>query len=371
MGKYGKKNEVKLDPLSYNTGIIGEGGIGKTTIIYEMCEELVGSEGYIFLETGKEDGADAIEGIVYEDCPDWEAFDDITQDIIDNKTSDYPNLRVVVIDTFDQLVEIAKPEVIAMHNRDNPDKPVKSIKQAFGGFMAGEDMALDIVLDRLWELKKVGVNFIAIGHTKKKDVEDVSTGQTYSVLTTDMSNRDFNKLKTKLHFLGVASIDREIVQQKTGKKNIITKKDEVKGVVQSESRKITFRDDNYSIDSKSRFKDIISEIPFNSKALIKALKDAIKSEQSKSTKTLEETKVKQEKAEAEKLKAIADAEDKRKLDKELKKLIGEITEYIKDNKSDMSKIKPILEKSKELGYENPTKINNINDANTILSIIKA
>ena len=29
--------------------------------------------------------------------------------------------------------------------------------------------------------------------------------------------RDFNAIKTKLHFLGVASIDREIVQEKTGK----------------------------------------------------------------------------------------------------------------------------------------------------------
>ena len=37
---YGKKNVIKIDPLQYNLGIIGEGGIGKTTLIKEVCEKL-------------------------------------------------------------------------------------------------------------------------------------------------------------------------------------------------------------------------------------------------------------------------------------------------------------------------------------------
>ena len=39
---FGKKNVIKIDPLSYNIGLIGESGIGKTTIIKEMCEKLAG-----------------------------------------------------------------------------------------------------------------------------------------------------------------------------------------------------------------------------------------------------------------------------------------------------------------------------------------
>ena len=63
---YGIKNVVKIDPLAYNIVLIGESGIGKTTIIKEMCEKLTGSnDGYLFLECGKEDGADAIQGINY------------------------------------------------------------------------------------------------------------------------------------------------------------------------------------------------------------------------------------------------------------------------------------------------------------------
>lgn len=311
--KFGEKREICIDPLAYNIGLIGESGIGKSTVIKEVCERLVGDDGYIALDIGKEDGHDAINGIVSAKIPDWATFKEFCDDVIENKLTDYKDLRVIVLDTFDQLLEITEPEVIRMHNRANPDKPkITSIKAAFGGFMAGEDKAIQLVLDKLWELKAVGVSFIAIGHTKKKDVDDPITGESYSILTTNMSQRYFNALKTKLHFLGVAYIDREIVKQKTGKKNIVTKEEEVKGRVMSESRRISFRDDNYSVDSKSRFADIVDEIPLDADAFIKALKDAILAEHSKggksieqSEKELKEARKQQEKDLAEKQKANA------------------------------------------------------------------
>ena len=311
--KFGQKREICIDPLAYNIGLIGESGIGKSTVIKEVCEKLVGDDGYIALDIGKEDGHDAINGIVSAKIPDWATFKEFCDDVIENKLTDYKDLRVVILDTFDQLLEITEPEVIRMHNRANPDKPkITSIKAAFGGFMAGEDKAIQLVLDKLWELKAVGVSFIAIGHTKKKDVDDPITGESYSILTTNMSQRYFNALKTKLHFLGVAYIDREIVKQKTGKKNIVTKEEEVKGRVLSESRRISFRDDNYSVDSKSRFADIVDEIPLDADAFIKALKDAILAEHSKggksveqSEKELKEARKQQEKELAEKQKADA------------------------------------------------------------------
>lgn len=311
--KFGEKREICIDPLAYNIGLIGESGIGKSTVIKEVCEKLVGDDGYIALDIGKEDGHDAINGIVSAKIPDWATFKEFCDDVIENKLTDYKDLRVVILDTFDQLLEITEPEVIRMHNRANPDKPkITSIKAAFGGFMAGEDKAIQLVLDKMWELKSVGVSFIAIGHTKKKDVDDPITGESYSILTTNMSQRYFNALKTKLHFLGVAYIDREIVKQKTGKKNIVTKEEEVKGRVLSESRRISFRDDNYSVDSKSRFADIVDEIPLDADAFIKALKDAILAEHSKggksveqSEKELKEARKQQEKELAEKQKADA------------------------------------------------------------------
>ena len=317
--KFGQKREICIDPLAYNIGLIGESGIGKSTVIKEVCEKLAGDDGYIALDIGKEDGHDAINGIVSAKIPDWATFKKFCDDVIENKLTDYKDLRVIVLDTFDQLLEITEPEVIRMHNRANPDKTkITSIKAAFGGFMAGEDKAIQIVLDKLWELKSVGVSFIAIGHTKKKDVDDPITGESYSILTTNMSQRYFNALKTKLHFLGVAYIDREIVKQKTGKKNVVTKQEEVKGKVLSESRRISFRDDNYSVDSKSRFADIVDEIPLDSDAFIKALTDAILAEHSKGGKTVEQSK-----KELEAARKAKEAEVAEKLEQDAKNKIDE------------------------------------------------
>ena len=291
---FGKKNVIKTDPLQYNLGLIGTGGIGKTTVIKEMCEKLAGEDGYLFAECGKEDGADAISNINYVNCPDWNGdYDELTnsvgfkilvEDILENKETEYPNLKTLVVDTYDQLKEIADKEVVRLHNKKHPEKKVDSIKAAFGGFMAGDDMSDDMILEMLWSLKNVGVHFIIIGHTKYRDITDPITNETYSQLTTDMSMRSFNKIKTKLHFLGVAAIDRDIVKEKKSGKE--------KGVIKSESRKITFRDDNYALDSKSRFADIVDEIPLDADALIKALTDAIEAEVKKGGTTMDEaTKV--------------------------------------------------------------------------------
>ena len=335
--KFGQKREICIDPLAYNIGLIGESGIGKSTVIKEVCEKLAGDEGYIALDIGKEDGHDAIYGIVSEKIPDWAKFKEFCDDVIENKLTDYKDLRVVVLDTFDQLLEIAEPEVIRMHNRANPDKPkITSIKAAFGGFMAGEDKAIQIVLDKLWELKGVGVSFIAIGHTKKKDVDDPITGESYSILTTNMSQRYFNALKTKLHFLGVAYIDREIVKQKTGKKNVVTKQEEVKGKVMSESRRISFRDDNYSVDSKSRFADIVDKIPLDSDAFIKALTDAILAEHSKGDKTVEQSKKDLEKARKQKEAEVAEKLEHDAANKVDEEKNAELVSTIQNKFSDVS-----------------------------------
>lgn len=353
---FGKRNIPKTDIFSYNLGLLGEAGVGKTTIIKEMCEKKLGEDGYLFIECGKEDGADAINGINYINCPSWnEEYDEINnsvgfinviEDIIENKEEEYPNLRVVVIDTYDQLRNIAEPEIVRLHNKEHSDKRVKSIKAAFGGYMAGEDMADDMILDKLWELKKVGVNFIIIGHIKQREIVDAITGDAYTQLTTDMSMRSFNKIKTKLHFLGLAYIDREIVQEKKNKKEI--------GVVKNETRKITFRDDSYALDSKSRFADIVDEIPFDVDELISALEDAIMAEVQKNGTKIEDVKKNEEKQ-----KKIADKKAKEYSKKAKENKIDEETnadliEQIRENfvKLDKEQEKEFKNLMKEKGVKN-------------------
>lgn len=379
LAKYGKKNHVKLDPLAYNICLLGESKVGKTTLIKEVCEKLSGEDGYMFLECGQERGADAIEGINHVNCPEWNmdydeitnsvGFEDVCDDIIDNKTSEYPDLKVVIVDTYDQLINIAESESIRLWNRDNPEKRTNSINAAWGGFGRGEKKAIEIMFDKIAELRSVGVSTIIIGHIKTKDISDPVSGETYQILTSDQQQNYFNALKKNLHFLGLAYIDRQIVKEKTGKKNIVTNKEEQVNKVKGESRKIKFRDDNFCVDSGSRFAEIIDEIDLDAGQFITAITDAIKSEQSKSGKSFDETKAEQEAKEAEKLKEIAKAEQNKKEAKKLEDVVSKITDFIKENKANMDKIKPIIAKSKELGYDNPTLITDIDDANKVLALI--
>ena len=45
--RFGQKNHVKVDPLAYNTILLGEPKIGKTTLIRDVCEKLVGEWLYV------------------------------------------------------------------------------------------------------------------------------------------------------------------------------------------------------------------------------------------------------------------------------------------------------------------------------------
>lgn len=382
---FGKKNHVNLNPLSYNIMLLGESKIGKTTLIKEVCEKLVGEDGYLFLECGQERGADSIENINYVNCPEWNmdydeltnsaGFSDVCEDIIENKVSDYPNLKVVVWDTYDQMIGIAEQESIRLYNKDcresgSPEKIAKSINSAWGGFGKGEKKAMELMFNMMARLRQVGVSTIVIGHVKNKDVSDVVTGETYQVITSDQQSNYFNALKKNLHFLGLAYIDRTIVKEKTGRKNVVTKKEEIVNKVSAESRKIKFRDDSYAVDSGSRFADIVPEIDMDADAFIQALTDAILSEQKKSGVSINDTKKEQEavaKAEADR---VAKEESKHKQQKELDEIISKIVSYFTQNKSNLDVIKPLMAKIKELGYTNPKEITSIEDAKTVLGLIE-
>jgi hypothetical protein len=137
-----------------------------------------------------------------------------------------------------------------------------------------------------------------------------------------MSMRSFNAIKNKLDVLGVAYIKREIInkveKEKIGDRG---KKEKVEvGKVGSEARVISFRDDSYAIDSKSRFAHITDEISLNGQELVDAIKDAIEAEltskgssvaeASKEQKTIDKKKAEIEKKYSENKKATVDNAEK-------------------------------------------------------------
>jgi septin family protein len=290
---FGKRSKISDNLYDYSIMICGESGIGKTTVLSELCEKEFGEDGYLLLNTGDEEGVSAIDGVTYEDVPTYKKFDEVVKDIIKNKKTDYANLKVVILDTLDQLIEITEKTAIDNWNRENMGnknfKPAKTLNSVEGGFGAGYDVVFNMIYDKVRALGKVGVKVWYTCHSKTKDIVDPVTSAAYTTLTSNMAQRYFNDFKTKVHVVGVACLDRSIEAEGTGRTNIINHKEITVNKVKDEKRKIVFRDDSYSVDSKSRFSGIVNEIPLDSDALIKALKDAIKNSKKSGTTSAKKT----------------------------------------------------------------------------------
>lgn len=274
-----KRSLISDNLEDYALMLCGESGCGKTTVISSLCEMEFGEDGYVLLNTGDEDGVSAIDGVTYEDVPTYKKYVEVCDDIIKNKATEYPNLKVVIIDTLDQLIKTAEKFAIDDWNRSNSMnknfKKAKSLNSVEGGFGAGYDLVFDLIYNKVRALDKIGVKTWFVCHSKTKDIVDPLTSASYTTLTSNMAQRYFNDFKTKVHVLGVCCIDRTIDTVATGRKDI-KNNDITINKIQAETRQIVFRDDSYSVDSKSRFAGIVDRIPLDAVELQKALKDAIK-----------------------------------------------------------------------------------------------
>lgn len=367
--KFGKKNHVKVDPFNYSLMMLGEPKIGKTSLLYQVAEKLVGEDGYIFAELYREKGADAIEGIVAENIPTWDDWVEFVDDIVDNKTEDYSDLRVIFADTYDQYILMAEEEAIRLWNKDNPDKRAKTLNQSWGGFGSGKKV-IELMFEQIDRLESVGVKVWWIGHVKTKEVKNIYDEETYQTLTSDQQQNYFNALKKNLHFLCLAYFDRQLQKEKTGKKNLVTKKEETKTVIKDETRKIKFRDDSFVVDSGSRFSDIVPEINLDADEFITAITDAIKAEINKGGISVEDRKKENDKEDAEKLKRIAEAEKVARVQKQLDEIKAEIVEFFMENKTNVDVIKPVLAICKDNGFSNPNEIDDLAIAKKVLDACK-
>ena len=284
MGKFGKKTVVSSDMSNYMIGVMGPSGFGKTTLMFKTCDKLFGEDGYMIFDIGAEQGTKAIDGVVYEHVPNFGKLKEVVDDIVKNKDSDYPDLKVVVLDTLDAYFEIVEEYVIKAWNSENAGnsnfKKATSINSVEGGYGRGMDRVVDTAKKVISRLNSVGVGVWWTAHIKEKDQADLFTGANFTTLTANMTLKYFNSIKNSCHIVACGYFDRNIEKQEVGDENPVTKKKKERSTIIQEARKIKFRDDLLIADAKSRFAHIVDEINLDTNEFITAIQNAIKAEQS-------------------------------------------------------------------------------------------
>lgn len=275
---FGRKNTVNKDLFAYNIMLLGEAGVGKTSMMADVMRRFCKEDEYLMLQIGKEEGCKAINNLMWEQITTWKEFTSFVDEVVKNR-DDWGTLRCVVIDTIDQLIEICTPHVIKLWNSSQMGKkdfsPAVTLNQAWGGFGKADEYMMGLILDQIWRLKSVDVAVFVVGHTRRRDNVDPVSGLTYSTMSAAISLKNFDALKTKMDIVSIAYINREMTSKEFGRENIMTKKKDKINEVTNEARMVAFRSSAYVLDSKSRFPDIIDEVPMDANAFVDAIQDAI------------------------------------------------------------------------------------------------
>ena len=280
MARRGRICEMKRKFEDYDYVILGVGGVGKTTLAYELGKKITGSdEGTFIITCGAENEPMHINGAFGETDRTFEEFVEGV-DYLCKHREEYPNTKFVALDSADELVRIACDAVVREWNRicertgDTASK-AKSVSQAYKGFQKGEDRAVDLIIKQIIKLKDAGYHLLYIGHTKVKSSTDVMQDNTkFDQLTCSVPPKFYNAIKDKANLAVMCYFENEIVGIKE-EKNPFNKKMEKKGTLVNKKRVMLFTDDSNTVDTKTHFEYIVNKADMSADNLIKAVEDAI------------------------------------------------------------------------------------------------
>lgn len=273
--KFGKINKMSEKFEDYSYIINGVGGIGKTTLVYEIGKLITGSdEGTFIITCGGENKPKHIPNAFGDVAPDFKTFVAIVKELCTNKEA-YPDTKFVAIDSLDEYARITENYVVAEWNAscDMADR-AKSIKQAYKGYQAGENRACDLMIQQVMKLQDAGYSILEIGHTKTKAKSDVITQVQFEQLTCNLDNKYYNALKDKVNLVAMCYFEH-VIENVEEKKNAFTKKMDKVGELVDRKRVMVFADDDNAIDCKSHFEYIAHKIDFDAEGFVKAVEEAI------------------------------------------------------------------------------------------------
>lgn len=184
-----KINTIKPDIKNVSIYLRSVKKFGKSTLFRDMIVEKYGDPARgLLVEVGMERGASLLDNVNTTHVDTFKDLIELQKWLIEEKGKEH-NIEIVGFDVADEIVPLFDAETIRRHNIDNPNKQVKSIKAAMGGYTAGEQFSATLMKNYFDKIKSNGMQVWVLSHSKYKNIKDKANvdNEGYMQLTSNLS----------------------------------------------------------------------------------------------------------------------------------------------------------------------------------------
>lgn len=184
-----KINIIKPDIKNVSIYLRSVKKFGKSTLFRDVILEKYGDPSYgLLVEIGMERGDTLLDNVNTTHIDTYKDLMELQKWLIEGKGTEH-NIEIVGFDVADEIVPLFEKETIRQHNIENPQKTVKSIKAAMGGYTAGEQYSATLMKNYFDKIKSAGMQVWCIAHSKYKNIRDKANvdNEGYMQLTSNLS----------------------------------------------------------------------------------------------------------------------------------------------------------------------------------------
>lgn len=184
-----KINTIKPDIKNVSIYLRSVKKFGKSTLFRDVILEKYGDPSYgLLVEIGMERGDALLDNVNTTHVDTYKDLMELQKWLIEEKGKEH-NIEIVGFDVADEIVPLFDKETIRQHNIENPQKTVKSIKAAMGGYTAGEQHSATLMKNYFDKIKSAGMQVWVLGHSKYKNIKDKANvdNEGYMQLTSNLS----------------------------------------------------------------------------------------------------------------------------------------------------------------------------------------
>lgn len=358
-------NRIKPDLKSVSIYIRSVKKFGKSTLFRDVIVEKYGdSEKGLLVEVGMERGDTLLDNVNTTHVDTYKDLVDLQKWLIEEKGKEH-DIEIVAFDVADELVPIFDKETIRISNLENPQKMVKSIRAAMGGYTEGEKYSATLMKTYFDKIREAGIQVWVLGHSKYKSIKDKASldDEGYMQLTSNLSASYEAALGDIFDVVLTGVIDRDIEVIGTG--------DSAKRYVTGSVRKLYFRG-TPEIDAGGRFSSdsvpeyLVFDKPNMAADFIRIIEEGM--ERSKTNESADQSPVKVASiVESEPVEIATDEEISIGDDDKTEEMITEIR--VKFAEADSETRKSVKALMLDNGYKDLTKIDDHNLLVEILALL--